>query len=38
MFRKPEVQDPIFAESMDTILRLCPQLISLLIGVTQELQ
>jgi len=38
MFRKPEVNDPIFAESMDIIRKLGPQLIGLLLGVAQELQ
>lgn len=37
MFRKPEVKDPIFAESMDIIRKLSPQLIGLLIGVASEL-
>jgi hypothetical protein len=38
MFRKPEVNDPIFAESIETIRKLSPQLIGLLLGVAQELQ
>jgi hypothetical protein len=38
MFRKPEVKDPIFAESIDELLKLTPQHISQLIGVTCELQ
>jgi hypothetical protein len=38
MFRKPEVKDPIFAESIDELLKLTPQHISQLIGVTFELQ
>ena len=38
MYRKPEVLDPIFAESMEELLKLSPQLISQLIGVTCELQ
>lgn len=38
MFRKPEVNDPIFADSIDTIRKLSPQLIGLLLGVAQELQ
>jgi hypothetical protein len=34
MFKHEAVKDPVFAESMDQIRKVTPQLTSLLLGVT----